>query len=144
MADFVRKFGGLIHVIIIVSSARSSSSSSLSDKQPRKWWKSWKKHIGYTRLGRPWEDVLDDKVHDDDDTDDDQIGDNDDDFSKSYAIFMRFIFFIKIMVKLHRRKANVSSHMQTDMIEVDFGFIINAGITMILIYCHYQSSRYCQ
>ena len=53
---------------------------------------------------------------------------------------MRFIFFIKTMVKPHRRKANVSSHMQTDMIEVDFGFITNAGKNMILIYRHYESS----
>ena len=65
------------------------------------------------------------------DTNDDQVGDGNDDISESYHIF---IIFIKTMVKLHRRKANISAHMQTGMIEVDFGLITNAGITMIPIY----------
>ena len=41
------------------------------------------------------------------------------------------IYSDKMMIKSGRRKADISAHMQTDMIEVDFGFITNAGILII-------------
>ena len=33
-----------------------------------------------------------------------------------------------MIIRSYRRKADIGAHMQTDTIEVDFGFITNAGI----------------
>ena len=33
-----------------------------------------------------------------------------------------------MIIRSYRRKADIGAHMQTDTIEVDFGFITNAGV----------------
>ena len=37
-----------------------------------------------------------------------------------------------MIIRSYRRKADIGAHMQTDTIEVDFGFITNAGVDRVV------------